>query len=465
MMPVTCVYNSNSDEAVLEGIFGGLSDSVLEKLTGTGPVGGADLDRVPGTDSNDDDHVLSPFTKRKGNATDDGNQELPPLNSATHRPHLTLPPPSSLLQDSQVDTLGERKPPVPQLVGGDGLPLPLSPQGLREPQGLTGPTSFTGSSLHTGNSPSQVTAEDLAKLPAYLREAPSCATNPTNRSFCIMPVGYPSELASSLARKYEEELTEIQTVLAQLPHPPLDLSAATSQLPTVDTGGRARAQGCRPLLKPRPLIALQPRDPQPRPFLFDFPLPVACVFAGPLQRYTVAALNDDNWHGGESVSAEMKRTTIPPQASSSPVTVVVTAGDQPVTSPLPDSDLDHLPSITPLTAPRQTDDSMTSPMSESVPCLPVTSPLSDPLPPFPLTSPSSQPIPSVPVTSQAFPRAPLPRRPDTLPEVPADDFRSDADIAHDEAEAEVIRKSGCTDPSLTHVLLALSLSVIFLVQR
>ncbi|KAG7174633.1 Proline-rich protein 1-like 2 [Homarus americanus] len=65
---------SNSDEAVLEGIFGGLSDSVLEKLTGTGPVGGADLDRVPGTDSNDDDHVLSPFTKRKGNATDDGNQ-------------------------------------------------------------------------------------------------------------------------------------------------------------------------------------------------------------------------------------------------------------------------------------------------------------------------------------------------------------------------------------------------------
>ncbi|KAG7174634.1 hypothetical protein Hamer_G015769 [Homarus americanus] len=334
----------------------------------------------------------------------------------------------------------------------------------------------------TSNSPSQVTAEDLAKLPAYLREAPSCATNPTNRSFCIMPVGYPSELASSLARKYEEELTEIQTVLAQLPHPPLDLSAATSQLPTVDTGvecesvqktvelswsrdvlgswfvimqtppftqpvtvttcsGRARAQGCRPLLKPRPLIALQPRDPQPRPFLFDFPLPVACVFAGPLQRYTVAALNDDNWHGGESVSAEMKRTTIPPQASSSPVTVVVTAGDQPVTSPLPDSDLDHLPSITPLTAPRQTDDSMTSPMSESVPCLPVTSPLSDPLPPFPLTSPSSQPIPSVPVTSQAFPRAPLPRRPDTLPEVPADDFRSDADIAHDEAEAERVALS------------------------
>lgn len=31
---------------------------------------GKDLDRHPGTDANDDVHVLSPFTKRKGNATE-----------------------------------------------------------------------------------------------------------------------------------------------------------------------------------------------------------------------------------------------------------------------------------------------------------------------------------------------------------------------------------------------------------
>lgn len=45
------------------------TDTSLERLT-LASEEGSDLDRVPGTDSNDDDHILSPFNKRKGNATD-----------------------------------------------------------------------------------------------------------------------------------------------------------------------------------------------------------------------------------------------------------------------------------------------------------------------------------------------------------------------------------------------------------
>ena len=45
------------------------SDTSLEKLS-LASEEGSDMDRVPGTGSTDDDHILSPFNKRKGNVTD-----------------------------------------------------------------------------------------------------------------------------------------------------------------------------------------------------------------------------------------------------------------------------------------------------------------------------------------------------------------------------------------------------------
>lgn len=375
---------------------------------------GKDLDRHPGTDANDDVHVLSPFTKRKGNATEN-NQEhadddpfglytdyidkiLNPDSTATDEsltaqdnydddpfglytdymdkllsqspessshatntrrlvtgtsaiyttttaapihgetpytqvapPHGPPPLPPTLPQ--AVNTLRNRRVPTPQLVAGDGVPLPEGQAGLTNLQELLAAAAAAANEggAPGGSPPRQITAEDLAKLPAYLREAPTCATYPANRSFCLMPQDYPGDLAATLVSKYEKEMQQINDLLKQLPTPSVDLTHASKQIPTIDASvdcqkeertvelswsrdilgswfvimqtppfaqpitvttcsAAARLQGCRPLLQPRPLIAFQPRDPEPRPFVFDFPLPVACVFAGvdPLQRVSVA---------------------------------------------------------------------------------------------------------------------------------------------------------------------------------
>lgn len=283
---------------------------------------GKDLDRHPGTDANDDVHVLSPFTKRKGNATEN-NQVAPPHG----------PPPLPPTLPQAVNTLRNRRVPTPQLVAGDGVPLPEGQAGLTNLQELLAAAAAAANEggAPGGSPPRQITAEDLAKLPAYLREAPTCATYPANRSFCLMPQDYPGDLAATLVSKYEKEMQQINDLLKQLPTPSVDLTHASKQIPTIDASvdcqkeertvelswsrdilgswfvimqtppfaqpitvttcsAAARLQGCRPLLQPRPLIAFQPRDPEPRPFVFDFPLPVACVFAGvdPLQRVSVA---------------------------------------------------------------------------------------------------------------------------------------------------------------------------------
>ncbi|XP_071537468.1 uncharacterized protein [Panulirus ornatus] len=547
-LPFDTFADDSSDS---EELFNGSVNIPLEKIT-SGLVDGRHLDRIPGTDSNDDDHILSPFTKRKGNATEPDikeepsqlvanpapppnvddtlppllhedhdpfgfysdyidqilNQESPPqtlINSPSQEQHprpsvsttsgshhrYIPPPPTTSPSASQVrpssgthlpklpvpqvsatplplDTQGERQPPKPQLVGADGLPVSTSTEVWHGPQRKLAQVSFPGGAPPQGVPPRPVTAEDLAKLPSYLREAPTCATFPTNRSFCVLPQDYPSHLASNLVTKFREELVKIRGVLNQLPSLSLDLSQAQSQLPNIDTSVKceserrtvnlswsrdvlgnwfvimqtppfaqpltvttcssaARARGCRPLLQPRPLIALQPKDPKPRPFVFDFPLPVACVFAavGPTQR-----------------------------ASSSPVTVVVTPDDH-LLAPSPhDPDVDNSSDVNPHTAIRLTDDdSLTSHPTESASRSSVTS-LTNPV--SLLTSSSSQPITSDLVTSHAFP---LPRGPGTLADLPTG---GDVDIIY-EVEDEVNQKSGCTDPSLSHVFL--TLPVILLVQR
>ncbi|XP_063607923.1 mucin-2-like isoform X3 [Penaeus indicus] len=342
---------------------------------------GKDLTRHPGTDANDDVHVLSPFTKRKGNATEN-NQDYDdddpfglytdymdrllsqspessshatntrrlvtgtsaintttttaPIGGETSYTQVAPPPaPPSLppALPQTVNTLRNRRVPTPQLVAGDGVPLPEGQAGLTNLQELLAAAAAAANEggAPGGSPPRQITAEDLAKLPAYLREAPTCATFPANRSFCLMPQDYPSDLAATLVSKYEKEMQQINDLLKQLPSPSVDITHASKQIPTIDTSvdcqkeertvelswsrdilgswfvimqtppfsqtitvttcsAAARLQGCRPLLQPRPLIAFQPRDPEPRPFVFDFPLPVACVFAGvdPLQRVSVA---------------------------------------------------------------------------------------------------------------------------------------------------------------------------------
>nr|XP_045597771.1 uncharacterized protein LOC123757893 isoform X2 [Procambarus clarkii] len=481
---------SIAEEVYPDTILRGTSGSTTGKLTTTTTevLQGTPFSRFPGTDANDDDHVLSLFNNRKGNASSVDDKAPPPHQlqelQVSPSPHPLSPP----------STVSNRKPPMPQLVRGDGVPLPPSPEGLVTSPVPPQPASFPGGpSPDPGGPRGHVTAEDLAKLPAYLREAPTCATN---RSFCLMPLGYPREVAASLVSTHREEMSEITRVLANLPRHELDLSSALQQFPYIDTSveceseertvylswsrdllgswfvimqtppftqpvnvttcsSEARKKGCRPLLQAQPLLALHPRDPQPRPFLFDFPLPVACVFVGPLQ-----------------------------SASSSPVTVVNTPADQQLlTSPLPDqsvtspsadSDQDSfLLSGMPHTASRQTVDSLTSPTSElplslsvtssfyhSVPFLPMTSPSSQQVPPFAMTSPSSQPIPSAFGTSQAFPRALLPLRPAML----LHDVSVEMDILNDEVEAKVTRNAGCTDLCQTQFLM-LSLSFILLVQR
>lgn len=350
-----------SDDVILINSDGSVASSSgiglpLQKVTAFDS--GRLFDRVPGTDANDDRHILTPFSQRKGNATahqavtgigsipgvhrgpkdfianpGEGSggggsgwrpshshvqvNRVPPSVLPTHRPRIPQPP----SRFGQIDTLGDNKLPMPQLVGGDGLPIQSVPNRLPGTQGLE------GLSIHN-DPPRPITAEDLAKLPPYLRDAPTCATVPTNRSFCLMPQDYPSELAASLAKDYGSEIKEILDLLSTLPSPSVDLSQASSQLPNIDPSVEcqserrtvelswsrdvlgswfvilqtppfrqpvtvttcspsARAKGCRPLLQPRPLVALQPRDPQPRPFVFDFPLPVACVFADSLQRVSL----------------------------------------------------------------------------------------------------------------------------------------------------------------------------------
>lgn len=53
---------------------------------------------------------------------------------------------------------------------------------------LSSSTFFTGS---PGPTPPPIAPEILAQLPEYLKEAPLCATRPSNRSFCVMPHEYP----------------------------------------------------------------------------------------------------------------------------------------------------------------------------------------------------------------------------------------------------------------------------------
>ncbi|XP_045129395.1 uncharacterized protein LOC123515064 isoform X2 [Portunus trituberculatus] len=275
------------------------TDTSLERLT-LASKEGSDLDRVPGTDSNDDDHILSPFNRRKGNATDVTRETSQNTSTATS-PSATNP-------------VAQKKYPVPQLVGVDGLPL-VPPQ-----PGLLGHTfgsfPFQGSG-QLADDRRPLTDEEL-QLPAYLKETPPCASVPTNKSFCLMPHGYPSELSSYIIRAFSEELTEMWKILSQIKSLPPDTSQGVAG-PGVNTSAEcepeeksvelswsrdvlgnwfvilqtepftqpaevttcsaaARLKGCRPLLRPRPLLALQPSDPEPRPFLLEFPLPVACVF-------------------------------------------------------------------------------------------------------------------------------------------------------------------------------------------
>ncbi|XP_042874436.1 uncharacterized protein LOC122254696 isoform X2 [Penaeus japonicus] len=498
---------------------------------------GKDLDRHPGTDSNDDIHVLSPFTKRKGNATEnnqehadddpfglytdymdkilnaspDSNtnveswtpqnnddddpfglytdymdkllsqspepsthttntQRLVTGSSAIYTATTTAPsggkashsqvappagPPSlPPVLPQAVNTLRNRRVPTPQLVAGDGVPLPEAQGGLANLQELLAAAAAAETNkggAPGGSPPRQITAEDLAKLPGYLREAPPCATYPANRSFCLMPQDYPSDLAATLVSKYEKEMQQINELLKQLPSPSVDLTHASKQIPTIDASvecqkeertvelswsrdvlgswfvimqtppfaqpvtvttcsAAARLQGCRPLLQPRPLVAFQPRDPEPRPFVFDFPLPVACVFAGldPLQR-------------------------------ASAVTKVVTPDDQPVTSSPFDSDLDDEHSVTSRLVAHGTDRIV--------------------------TSLANRPIPQPQVTSRSFPRVPLPRRPDTLPGVPFDNVKAVTEIVQNEAEGKVSRQSEGSRALPAHVFLTSCLSLALLVQR
>ncbi|KAK8406284.1 hypothetical protein O3P69_007169 [Scylla paramamosain] len=276
------------------------TNTSLERLT-LASEEGSGLDRVPGTGSNDDDHILSPFNKRKGNATDVTRET--PQNTTT----ATSPSPDN--------PVAQKKYPMPQLVGVDGLPLmPSSP-------GLLGHTF--GSLPFQGNGKLAADRRPLTdeefQLPAYLKEAPPCSSVPTNKSFCLMPHGYPSELSSYMVKAFSEELAEMWKVLSQIRKSwPLDTSQGVAG-PGVNTSAEcesekktvelswsrdvlgnwfvilqtepftqptevttcsaaARSKGCRPLLRPRPLLALQPSDPDPRPFLLEFPLPVACVF-------------------------------------------------------------------------------------------------------------------------------------------------------------------------------------------
>ncbi|KAK8741186.1 hypothetical protein OTU49_002547, partial [Cherax quadricarinatus] len=151
---------SESEEVVLGGIHTGTSGVPLnlERLT-MDVLRRTHFGRFPGTDTNDDDHVLSPFTRRKGNATYEADKHSQ--------------------QGSQANTLGDRKPPMPQLVGADGLPFPPSSGGFPEFGDLSRPPNTTGGSPSSGGPPRQVIQEELAKLPAYLKEAPICATHPT----------------------------------------------------------------------------------------------------------------------------------------------------------------------------------------------------------------------------------------------------------------------------------------------
>ncbi|XP_050690437.1 uncharacterized protein LOC126982435 [Eriocheir sinensis] len=218
-------------------------EPLVEKLS-LASEEGSGFDRVPGTDSNDDDHILSPFSKRKGNTThttqqtkNDSSVEFPeevkrvtvsqttsssdgwrPIIKPPHQKpqiNVSAPPPASVVLP-QRDLHTQKNHPVPQLVGADGLPLAQPLLELHQAD-LVIPA---GKTLSATLKPLPLTADDIAELPSYLREAPPCASVLTEKSFCLLPHGYPSELASFLVKKYSEELAEIWKVLPQHTHRP-----------------------------------------------------------------------------------------------------------------------------------------------------------------------------------------------------------------------------------------------------
>ncbi|MPC09981.1 hypothetical protein E2C01_002603 [Portunus trituberculatus] len=168
-------------------------------------------------------------------------------------------------------------------------------------------------------------------------------------------------------------------------------------IPGRDINAAARLKGCRPLLRPRPLLALQPSDPEPRPFLLEFPLPVACVF--PESRPRVFTAFD-----------------------------VVTSMDSPATPPFPDYDLDDQGSDVVF---RLADSSIKVPPSnEYKPSYSADTSLFKmqrhahhhlTLPPIPKTT-------SIPWTSRTFSHISLSLRPDTLADVEDDVLADDDDL-------------------------------------
>ncbi|RXG60474.1 hypothetical protein Avbf_17580, partial [Armadillidium vulgare] len=163
----------------------------------------------------------------------------------------------------------------------------------------------------------------LENLPDHLKSAPPCTATPSgNRSFCIYPENYDSKVANNIVRHYGKEIEELKIILEQIPNSRPDLSEASKQLPHLNLSvtceievryvklswsrdvlgswlsilqtepfeqntivstcsDKARLNGCRPLLQPRPFIAFHPSDVTPKPYIMEFPLPVACVYAIP----------------------------------------------------------------------------------------------------------------------------------------------------------------------------------------
>ncbi|KAB7501802.1 hypothetical protein Anas_06579, partial [Armadillidium nasatum] len=107
----------------------------------------------------------------------------------------------------------------------------------------------------------------LENLPDHLRSAPPCTATPS--------------VANNIVRHYGKEIEELKIILEQIPNSRPDLSEASKQLPHLNLRDKARLNGCRPLLQPRPFIAFHPSDITPKPYIMEFPLPVACVYAIP----------------------------------------------------------------------------------------------------------------------------------------------------------------------------------------
>ncbi|XP_076065332.1 uncharacterized protein LOC143039337 [Oratosquilla oratoria] len=245
------------------------------------------------------------------------HQQLPPPQQQHHQQQQQLTPPQGqhpqqhgfsrpqalahLVKTGQhqQSPIHNRKPPMPHKIDANGLPV-------------------------TPENAEKVIAElaaKLAKLPPHLREIPPCSHTPGGiRSFCLMPDGYPSDVANKLVRDFGNDIKQLGDILQQIPSPQFDLQAVAEQVPLIDTSvsceteertvelswtrdvlgswlvvlqteplrqaitvttcsAKAASQGCRPFFLPKPLVAFHPKDPVPRPLLFEFPVPVSCVYA------------------------------------------------------------------------------------------------------------------------------------------------------------------------------------------